>query len=142
MTPGDLLARLRDPSDGAPAARLAAVLVDEALARPLGALVRPGLLVAAARDVMAALAASEGASARALAELELARAALGSLGGPVGGLVPAPARRALRALASLPLVARRGAVLQLLDRPTLRQLLRAQIVHTLSDFGRKVASPV
>jgi hypothetical protein len=38
--------------------------------------------------------------------------------------------------------ARREAVLRLLDRPGVKQVLRAQLAHTLADFGRRATSPV
>ena len=51
-------------------------------------------------------------------------------------------REGLRSFVQLPLPARRDVVLRLLDRPGIKQAIRAQLVQTLADFGRRVASPV
>ncbi len=141
-SPDELLARLRDGSDDSPSARLAALLVDDVLARPLHELVETTAIATATRDALLAWTASDAGAARVVADLERARTLAGAQRGPVGELLPVPVRVALRDLAKLPVVARRDAVLKLVDRPSLRQAIRGQLVRTLVDFGRKVSSPV
>jgi hypothetical protein len=88
-------------------------------------------------------AASSDAAARHLVDrLEEARKELAGHRGPVGGLVPPALAEGARRLAQLPFSVRREAVLRVLDRPGFRQVVRAQLVQTLSEFGRKAASPV
>jgi len=142
ITADELLTRLRDASDDAPTARLTAVLVDDVLARPVRELVEPSAVAAAARDVIRAWTASDDGVAKVVADIERARTLLGMHAGTLGEPLPAPLREGLRELVQLPLVARREAVLKLLDRPSFRQVLRGQLVGTLVDFGRKAASPV
>jgi hypothetical protein len=141
-TAEELLVRLRDPSDVAPAARLARILVQDVLGRPLHALADPARATAALREGILAVTASDASARRIAADLERLRARVGAHSGSLGSSVPGPLREALREIVQLPLVARRDAVLRVLDRPTLRQIVRAQLVETLVDFGRKAASPV
>jgi hypothetical protein len=138
----ELLARLRDPSDDAPSARLAALLVEDALARPVGELVDPGLVSTALQATVLAWTASDRGVATVVEEAERLRALLSAHEGPVAERVPAAVQGGLREFVQLPFVARRDSVMKLLDRQSFRQLVRAQLVETLADFGRKVASPM
>jgi hypothetical protein len=138
----ELLARLRDPSDQGAAARLADLVVDDVLATPVGRLVDPSLVVTALRESLRAWSASAEAATQVLQRLETARAVVASHGQPLGERVPSALREGLRSLVQLPLPARRDMVLRLLDRPGIKQVIRAQLVQTLADFGRRVASPV
>jgi hypothetical protein len=138
----ELLARLRDPSDDGPSARLAALVVDDVLATPLAQLLEPGLVVGALRDSLQACTASDDAAASVVQRLEDARAWLSGHDRPVGELVPPALREGLRSFVQLPMPARREAVLRLLDRQGVKQVIRAQLAQTLADFGRRAASPV
>jgi hypothetical protein len=138
----ELLARLRDPSDDGPSARLAALVVDHVLATPVGQLVDPGLVVGALRDSLQAWTASDEAAAHVVQRLEDAGAWLSGHDKAVGDLVPPPLREGLRSFVQLPMPARREAVLRLLDRQGVKQVIRAQLAQTLADFGRRAASPV
>jgi hypothetical protein len=57
-------------------------------------------------------------------------------------IVAKPLQEGARALAQLPTTTHREAVLKLLDREPLKELLRAQVTATLVTFGRKATSPV
>jgi hypothetical protein len=141
-TSAELLARLRDPSEQGPAARLAGLVVDDVLATPVAQLVDPGLVVSALRESLRAFTSSDGAAAHVVARLEGARTALAGHDGAAGDLVPSPLREGLRRFVQLPMPARREAVLKLLDRQGIKQVIRAQLAQTLADFGRRAASPV
>ncbi len=138
----ELLTRLRDPSDDGPSARLAALVVDDVLATPVARLVEPGLVVAAVRDSLRAWTSSDAAAASVVQRLEVARAWLSGHDGAVGDRVPTALRDGARTFVQLPMPARREAVLRLLDRPGVKQVIRAQLAQTLADFGRRAASPV
>lgn len=137
-----VLDRLRDPSDDAPSARLAALLVDEVLARPVRELVEPSTVVAVLRDGLKAWASAGPGPDYVQAQLEGARTALAASPAPLAQAVPEPLREGLRTFAQLHWAARREVVLKVLDRPAFRAALRAQLAQTLADFGRKAASPV
>jgi hypothetical protein len=141
-TSAELLARLRDPSDEGAAARLAALLVDDALTQPLRQLVDPPLLVGALRDSLRACASSDAAAAHIVQRVETGRALLATSDRAVGELLPAALVQGARRFAQLPLHTRREAVLKLLDRQSFRQAIRGQLAQTLADFGRRAASPV
>ena len=142
ISPAELLARLRDTSDDAPSARLAALLVEDTLARPVRELVDPTLVATAVQSALLAWTESEPGVAHVVARAERGRAMASVHDRPVSDLVPAAVQGGLRELVQLPFVARRGAVMKLLDRQSFRQLVRAQLVQTLVDFGRRAASPV
>jgi hypothetical protein len=138
----DVLARLRSDSPDGPRAQLARLLVDDALARPVADLVDAKALAAAARDVLAALTASDAAEKAVVTRAEKVLAEVDAVKGPVAPLFPKALRDGARALAALPMTPKHDAVMGILDREPMRQLLRAQIVDTLVQFGRKAASPV
>ncbi len=138
----ELLARLRDPSDDGPSARLAGIIVDDVLETPVARLLEPGLVVAALRDSLQACTSSDAAAAGIVQRLDAAGASISAHDGPVGELLPPPLREGARSFVQLPMPARREAVLRLLDRPGVKQLIRAQLAQTLADFGRRAASPV
>jgi hypothetical protein len=165
-----ILARLRSTAPDGPLARLARLLVDDALARPVADLVDAKAVAAAARAVLAAATASDATekfvTARAeqvLADVDSVKSAVSasdatekfvtaraeqvladvdSVKSAVSTLVPTALRDGARALAALPMTPKHDAVMRILDRDPLKQLLRGQIVDTLVQFGRRAASPV
>jgi hypothetical protein len=130
----DLLARMRDP---AALARLAGLLVDDALARPLGELVDPPRLAEALR----VLATSASAERRVATWLARAARDLGAEARTLAQLLPAPLAAAAREIVELPLTPRRATVEKLLDHPPVRRLLRGQVLAMLVDFARRAAAP-
>jgi hypothetical protein len=140
--PAALLERLRDPSENGAAARLAGLLVEDALARTAFELVDVRFTAAALRDAVRALTSSDAATARIVAAITAAEAAVAAEARPFGALLPAPLGLAARELASLPSTPPRDVVIKLLDREPLKKLLRAQVTDTLIAFGRRAASPV
>jgi hypothetical protein len=138
----EALARLRDARPDGPAARLAALLVDDVLGRTLRELVDPALVVGALCDGIRAITASDEAAAHVTRELERATRELAAQPGPVGAHIPQALKDGMRELAQLGAEPHREAVLTLLDRDPLRALLRAQVIDTLVAFGKKATSPV
>jgi hypothetical protein len=138
----DLLGRLRDGSDEGAVARLARLLVDDVLGTPVGELLDALRVADVLGEAVRAAASSDAAARHLVDRLEEARKELAEHRGPVGGLVPPALAEGARRLAQLPFSVRREAVLRVLDRPGFRQVVRAQLVQTLSEFGRKAASPV
>jgi hypothetical protein len=129
-----LLDRLRAP---AALERLAGLLVDDALARPLGELFDPPRLAEALR----AIATSESAERRVAAWLARAARDLGAETRTLAQLLPAPLAAAAREIVELPLTPRRATVEKLLDHPPVRRLLRGQVLAMLVDFARRAAAP-
>jgi hypothetical protein len=129
-----LLERIR--AEGA--ASLAALLVAQALARPLAELVPPAAMVAEAART---LAASDAGAAWLQARVAAVVAALEAERGRLADVLPPSLTRAARDLAALPVRPKRATLLAVLDHPPVRQLLRAQVVQTLLEFGRKAAAP-
>jgi hypothetical protein len=140
--PADVLSRLRDSSPDGAADRLAALLVDEALDRPLRDVIDVAHAARAVREVVQALTASDGAAARITRDVERAIADVGADAGPLRARVPPALASGARAFLELPIAPQREAVLRLLDREPVRKLLRAQVIDTLIAFGKKAASPV
>jgi hypothetical protein len=141
-TAAELLARLRDSADDAPSARLAALLMEDILARPVRELLDPALVATALQSTLLAWTASDPGVAHVVATAERVSTLVSSHDRPASEVVPAAVQGGLRELVQLPLVARRDAVMKLLDRQSFRQLVRAQLVETLVDFGRRATSPV
>ena len=135
-----ILARLR--VQGGSAAKLASLVVQDLLARTVEEVVDPHLLAHTLGDALAALTASDSAAQRVIKQAQKAHAALASERQPVSRLVPPALVDGLRDLAHLPTTASRDALLNLLDRPPIRRMLRAQVIETLAAFGRRAASPV
>jgi hypothetical protein len=138
----EILARLRATGPDGAAARLAALLVDNAMARPVGELVDAAHAAVIARDALLALTKSDAAADAIAARLGEATATLSAEKRPLKDIIAKPLQDGARALAQLPTTAHREAVLKMIDREPLKQLLRAQVAETLVAFGKKAASPV
>jgi hypothetical protein len=141
-TAAELLTRLRDASDQGPSARLATLLVEDALSRPVRDLVDPGRAAQALQEGLLAWTASDAGVAQVVAEVERLRARASAHGQPVSSIVPQAVQQTARGIAKLPMVPGRDAVMKLLDRPSFRQVIRGQLIETLAEFGRKATSPV
>ena len=142
MTSSEMLARLRAPGAHSHAAKLAAILVDDGLARRIDALVDPKVLAAAARDALRAMTASDAAEAHVPARAKEIVAELAAQTRSVASIVPAALADGARAIVAVAMTPRHDAIMGLLDREPVKNLLRAQVVETLVAFGRRAASPV
>jgi hypothetical protein len=137
-----VLAKLRDLSPEGAAARLAGLIVEDALGRTLGEVLDVKFAAGAAREVLRAFAASDAAAARVTDWIEEWERTLAAEKRPIGALVPASLKTGAHDFAALPVTPPADVIEKLLDREPLKKLLRAQVVDTLIAFGRKAASPV
>jgi hypothetical protein len=138
----EILEKLRDPSAEGASARLAALLVDEALARTPSDLLDVRFAAAALRDGVRAFASSDSAAARVIEALGEAEKTLAAEKRTMGALVSPALRAGAHDLASIGSTPPRDVIVKLLDREPLKKLLRAQVTDTLVAFGRRAASPV
>lgn len=136
----DLLTRLRAQPGHLDA--LARLLVDDLLGRALGEVVDPERTAAMLASTLRDWLASERGEERLLAWWADALDRIEAQPRPLRELVPDELREAAEALAAHPYQPDRATLLQLLDRPPVRKLLREILQNTLVDFGKKVAAPV
>lgn len=137
-----VLARLRSGGGGGPVASLAALLVEQVLARPLAALVEPEELALRVREGIASLSSSDAAVQRVVERADAVVAAVAAEQRPLRAVVPPALAGGAVALARLPTTPSRDALLKLIDSEPVKKLLRAQVIEALAAFGRKAASPV
>jgi hypothetical protein len=142
MNANEALEKLRDPSPEGASARLAALLVEDALGRTVSDLLEVSVLAAALREGLRAFTSSDAAAALMLdASLE-AEKALAAEKRTLGALVSPALRNGAHELAAVAVTPPREVIAKLLDREPLKKLLRAQVSDTLVAFGRRAASPV
>ncbi len=137
-----VLDKLRDPSPDGAAARLAALLVDDALGRTLNEHIDVKVTAAAVRDALRAFAGSDAAAAWVTATAEEGEKTLAAEKRTLGALLSPSWRAGAHDLAALEVTPPRDVIEKLLDREPLKKLLRAQVIDTLVAFGRRAASPV
>jgi hypothetical protein len=137
-----ILAKLRDASPEGAVARLAALLVDDAMGRTIGELVGVRAGAAALKDILRAFAANDAAEARVVRAVTEAEERIGVEKRPLGSFVPPALKMGARELAAVPLTPSRDVVMRLVDREPVRKLVRAQVTDTLVAFGRRAASPM
>jgi hypothetical protein len=133
--------RLRGEGPGS-AAKLASLLVDGVLGKPLGEVIDSAFLAHAVRDVFVALTASDAATQRIVDRVGRAASRLSADRRAFGAVVPGSIAEGARDLARLPATPSREALTKLLDREPVRRLLRLQMIDALAAFGRRAASPV
>ena len=137
-----VLEKLRDPSADGAAARLASLLVDDALGRPLSELLDVRVAAGALREALKAFASSDAAAARVTEAIAEAEKTLAAEKRSLGTLLSPSLRTGAHELAALQVTPQREVIEKLLDREPLKKLLRAQVTDTLIAFGRRAASPV
>ncbi len=137
-----ILARLRAGGTNGPLAKLASLVVDDVLTRPLSDLVDVGALVTHIREGIASFVAADDATQRVVERVEGVFAGLAAEHRPVRAVVPPSLADAAVAFARVPTTPSREALFKLLDREPLKKLFRAQMIDALADFGRRAASPV
>ena len=137
-----VLGKLRDPSAEGAAARLAALLVEDALGRTLGELIDVKFAAGALREGLRAFASSDAAAARVAELIAEGEKTLAAEKRTIATLLPASLRTGAHDFAALPLPPPAEVIEKLLDREPLKKLLRAQVVDTLIAFGKRAASPV
>lgn len=132
-----LLDTLRD-ADGDALERLSALLIDDALDRPLAEVVDVDRWPALTADLLRAWATSEPAEARLVQAVEEGIDQLATLEGTLGDQLPAPVRDGLQDLAKRPYSPNHDLVLKLIDQPPVRKLLREILLDTVTRFARKL----
>jgi hypothetical protein len=137
-----VLEKLRDVSGEGASARLASLLVEDALGRPVSELLDVRFLAGALREGLAAFTASDEAAAWLTATLAEGEKTLAAEKRTLGTLVSPALVEGAHELAALQVTPPREIVEKLLDREPLKKLLRGQVIDTLVAFGRRAASPV
>lgn len=137
-----LLAKLRDDSPDGPAARLAALIVDDLLARPLRELLEPSTTVTSARAFVLAWVSSDAAGARVEKAIEDGLTKLARQEEPLSELLPEPVLDGVRSFLRTPHAPDRELLLRVVDREPVRLLIRELLVDALVAFGKKLRSPV
>ena len=124
--------------DGDALSRLAELLVDDALDRPLREVVDVERWPALVGELLGAWAASEAAEQRLVDAVHEGIDHLATLPGPLGEQLPPAVRDGLRDLARRPYSPNRALVLKLIDQEPVRKLLREILLDTVTRFARKV----
>lgn len=120
--------------------RLARLLVDDALDRPLRDAVDRERWPTLAAELLKAWASSDTAEQRLVDAVLEGIDSLGEHTDPLGSILPAPVRDGLRDLARRPYSPNQELVLELIDQPPVRKLLREILLDTVTRFARKLRS--
>jgi hypothetical protein len=142
MSTEQMLARLRDDKPGGPADRLAALLVDDLLERPLAELLPPAFVARAARELLAAWVDSASAEKALAAELEARLRPAANDKRTLGEALPDEATEVLLALVKRPFTPSREAVAALLEPEPVRKVIRGFLLQVVVDFGQRLRAPV
>ncbi len=140
--PNEILGRMRQRDPEGPIGRLAALVVDDVLARTVGELVDVEAISAHIVAGVVAFVGSDAAAGRVVDRVEGVFEKLDAEKRALRAIVPAALPAGAAAFARLPTTPSREALLKVLDREPLKALLRAQVVDALAAFGRRAASPV
>ncbi|MCO4769558.1 MAG: hypothetical protein KDA24_05960 [Deltaproteobacteria bacterium] len=135
-----LLERLQDPAEDGPLAGLVALIVDDALSRPMADVVDLQRWPALTAEVLIAWAGSDAAEERLVRGVLDGVEYLEALDGVVEDRVPSAVLEGLRTLAARPYSPSRDLVLRLLDQPPVRTLLKEILVDAVVGFARKARS--
>ncbi len=137
-----LLARLRQTGDDSPLAKLAHLSLDHFLEQKVAALLPPERAREALRLGLEGWLQSPLALPALEKWVEDAAAALKADPRKLKELVPAGVRATVLELAERPYSPDKRLVLTLLDRPPMRELVRALLLSTVLDFARRASAPV
>lgn len=138
----ELLERLRDASPGGPLERLAELVVDDLLGRPVRQVLEPGWMAEVVRDGLAAWLASGAAEARLLLAVEDGLVHLERNDRALEDLLPAELVDGIRGLANQPYRPQGDLLRSVLDRAPVRALIRDLLVTALVSFAKRLGSPV
>ncbi|MHB8879373.1 MAG: hypothetical protein ACYC8T_37235 [Myxococcaceae bacterium] len=142
MSSPHLLSRLQDDSPDGPVDRLAHLLVDEALERPVAELLPPSFLARAARELLSGWLASPKAEPALAAALETYLRPLTSDARRLGELLPEELSETFVAVLSRPFTPNRELVAALLEPEPVRKVIRGFVLQVVTDFGRRLRAPV
>jgi hypothetical protein len=142
MDAAELLERLRNGSPGGPLDRLADLVVDDLLARPVREVLEPRWVAEVARDGLRAWLASGAAEARLLLAVEDALVHLERTDRSLEELLPPELVAGIRGLSDRPYHPAGNLLRSLLDREPVRALIRDLLVNALVGFAKRLGSPV
>lgn len=142
MDAAELLERLRGGTAGGPLDRLADLVVDDLLARPVREVLEPRWVAEVLRDGLRAWLASGAAEARLLIAVEDGLVHLERTDRTLEELLPPELAAGIRGLSDRPYQPDGNLLRSVLDREPVRALIRDLLVHALVGFARKLSSPV
>ncbi len=142
MDAAQLLERLRDGSPGGPLDRLADLIVDDLLARPIREVLEPRWIAEVIRDGLRAWLASGAAEARLLLAVEDGLIHLERTDRSLEELLPPELVEGIRGLSDRPYRPEGNLLRSVLDREPVRALIRDLLVNALVAFAKKLGSPV
>lgn len=138
MNASELLARL----DAERLGRLAELSLDELLEQPLHTAIPEALAVRAARVALEGWLQTPQALSALSKLVEDASAALAKERRSLREVLDPQAKATVRELLSRPWSPSKQLVLQAIDRPPVRELVRGLLLQTVLEFARKAAAPV
>jgi hypothetical protein len=135
------LERLKDRSDGAAADRLAQLMLEQLFSARVDAVLPPKQVAAWARLALEGWLASPEALATLERHLETTVNAFNTDRRRLRELAPKELRETVLELTQRSYSPDRRVVLTLLDRPPMRELIRALVLDTVTAFGARMAAP-
>lgn len=138
MDATNLIAKLQ----GDAAQSLAALSVEQVLSKPVGALVSEALARETARRGLEAWLKSDGALAAMERVVEALSNELQAEKRSLKEVLSADVRRVAHALLRRPFSPDRRLVLTIIDREPMREVVRALLLETVLEFGRRASAPV
>lgn len=142
MDAAGFLERLRSDEAGGPLDRLADLIVDDLLARPVREVLDPRWIAELARDGLRAWLASGAAEARVLLAVEDGLVRLEGSDRSLEELLPPELVAGIRGLSDRPYQPQGNLLRSILDREPVRALIRDLLVHALVGFAKRLGSPV
>ncbi len=136
------LERLKNPADGGPADQLATLLLDTWLDQQVGALIPKELFKKTLRMIAEGWLQSPEALKGLTRIIELTVNDLQADRRALRELTNPELKATLREMLSRPYSPDKRLVLTVIDRPPVRELVRALLLQTVLDFGRKASAPV
>ncbi len=131
-----LLSRLHERPEHTVA--LAALLVDDIFTRPMSEILEPERAASSVVAALVALSESPDLEGWLVKQERTARARLEARSGCAADILPATALAPLQSIASRPFTPDREIVAALLDHDALRNMVRAVLTSTLTDFAAKL----
>ncbi|MBS1152033.1 MAG: hypothetical protein H6Q89_3731 [Myxococcaceae bacterium] len=142
MDAATLTQRLNNPADGGPLDQLAELTLDALLDSPLMTLVPEDFAVRALRVGIEGWLQSPQAVPALERLVEAAANELQGDGRKLREVMTGELKATVRELLERPYSPDRKLVLTIIDRPPMRELIRGLLLQTVTDFGKKVTSPV
>ena len=136
------LKKLRRKGKGSASVELAGVIVDDLLARPLRELVQPQDVAERSMELLAGLAEADEIEAMVVDRLDRWLDHMTAEEGTLRDWTPGSAPQRLRELVAAARASDPDATLKMLDHEAMRGLVRKVLRETLSNFVKRLKSPV